>query len=224
MEQVAAPIYKTFTNPRTTILGAPGQVELHLTAEGPSVEAVASALEALAAACARRSRAHLQRGRLRAARGGGGAAAGARAHPGPRRIVHGRPARRAADSVPGASAFLERGYVTYSNASKVELLGVDPALLDRRAPSPRRSARGHGGRGARAPRGPTSAWPSPASRARTAARRKSRSAWSSSPPRGAAGDRVRRVHFPGGRDRVRFQASQAALEMMRRGLLGLGPL
>src|SRR5688572_17242685 len=48
VEQVAAPIYKTFTNPRTTILGAPGQVELHLTAEGPSAEAVAERLEALA--------------------------------------------------------------------------------------------------------------------------------------------------------------------------------
>jgi hypothetical protein len=35
---------------------------------------------------------------------------------------------------------------------------------------------------------------------------------------------VRRIHFLGARDRVRFQASQAAFEMLRRGLLGLGPL
>jgi nicotinamide mononucleotide (NMN) deamidase PncC len=40
---------------------------------------------------------------------------------------------------------------------------------------------------------------------------------------GAAGTRVRKAHFPGGRERVRYQASQAALEMMRRGLLGLAP-
>jgi len=41
---------------------------------------------------------------------------------------------------------------------------------------------------------------------------------------GAAGERVRRVHFPSERDRVRFQATQSAMEMIRRGLLGLSPL
>jgi 2'-5' RNA ligase len=40
---------------------------------------------------------------------------------------------------------------------------------------------------------------------------------------GAAGDRVRRVHFPSDRDRVRYQSTQSALEMIRRGLLGLSP-
>jgi nicotinamide-nucleotide amidase len=38
---------------------------------------------------------------------------------------------------------------------------------------------------------------------------------------GAAGDRTRRAHFPGVRERVRFQATQAALEMIRRGLAKL---
>ncbi len=33
--------------------------------------------------------------------------------------------------VPGASAMVERGFVTYSNASKTELLGVDKALIER---------------------------------------------------------------------------------------------
>ena len=41
---------------------------------------------------------------------------------------------------------------------------------------------------------------------------------------GAAGTRVRRATFPGDRARVRHQATQAALEMIRRGLLGLAPL
>ena len=41
---------------------------------------------------------------------------------------------------------------------------------------------------------------------------------------GAAGERTRRFHFPGDRDRVRFQSTQAALEMLRRGLLALPPL
>ena len=32
-------------------------------------------------------------------------------------------------AVPGSSAAVERGYVTYSNAAKVEAIGVDPALI-----------------------------------------------------------------------------------------------
>ena len=32
--------------------------------------------------------------------------------------------------IPGASAVFERGYVTYSNRAKVELLGVDAAQID----------------------------------------------------------------------------------------------
>ncbi len=31
--------------------------------------------------------------------------------------------------VPGSSAAFERGFVTYSNAAKAEMLGVDPALI-----------------------------------------------------------------------------------------------
>ncbi len=30
-------------------------------------------------------------------------------------------------AVPGSSAVVERGYVTYSNAAKAEAIGVDPA-------------------------------------------------------------------------------------------------
>lgn len=32
--------------------------------------------------------------------------------------------------VPGSSSVFERGYVTYSNISKTELLGVEPALIE----------------------------------------------------------------------------------------------
>ena len=33
-------------------------------------------------------------------------------------------------AVPGSSAAFERGFVTYSNAAKAEMLGVDPELID----------------------------------------------------------------------------------------------
>ncbi len=35
----------------------------------------------------------------------------------------------AVTDIPGSSGWLDRGFVVYSNDSKVELLGVDPALL-----------------------------------------------------------------------------------------------
>jgi len=33
--------------------------------------------------------------------------------------------------VPGSSAVVDRGFVTYSNAAKTEMLGVDPGLIER---------------------------------------------------------------------------------------------
>src|SRR5262245_45616957 len=224
VEQVAAPIYKTFTNPRTTILGAPGQVELHLTAEGTSAEAVAERLEALAGALreALPGRVYSEDGRelsevvaallverkltLAVAESCTGGLLAARL-----------------TSVPGASAFLERGYVTYSNRSKVELLGVDPGMLASAgavsaetaaamAAGARRAARADIGVAITGVAGPDGGTPEkPVGLVFIATE-------------GPAGDRVRRIHFPGVRERVRFQASQAALEMLRRGLLGLGPL
>jgi len=32
--------------------------------------------------------------------------------------------------IPGSSAVVERGFVTYSNAAKTDMLGVDPALIE----------------------------------------------------------------------------------------------
>lgn len=37
-------------------------------------------------------------------------------------------------SVPGASAWFERGFVTYSNLSKQQMLGIDEALINRYGP------------------------------------------------------------------------------------------
>jgi competence/damage-inducible protein CinA-like protein len=224
VEQIAAPIYKTFANPRTTILGAAGQVELHLTAQGSSADAVAQRLEALASALreALPGRVYSEDGRelpevvaaliikrkltLTVAESCTGGLLASRL-----------------TSVPGASAFLDRGYVTYSNRSKVELLGVDPAVLASAgavsaetaaamAAGARRAARADIGVAITGIAGPDGGTPEkPVGLVFIATE-------------GAAGDRVRRIHFPGSRERVRFQASQAALEMLRRGLLGLGPL
>lgn len=38
---------------------------------------------------------------------------------------------QALTAIPGSSAWFDRGFVTYSNASKTEMLGVSPVLIDR---------------------------------------------------------------------------------------------
>jgi nicotinamide-nucleotide amidase len=225
VEQLVAPIYTRFANPTTTILGGAGQVELHLTAEGASAEAAAARIDELAAAIreALAGRVYsdddrelpevvaglLKERRLRVAVA--------------ESCTGGLLAARLTDGA-GASEFLERGYVTYSNRSKVELLGVDPLLLETAgavseevaaamATGARRAAGADVGvaiTGIAGPGGGTA--DKPVGLVFIALE-------------GAAGTRVRRAHFPyGGRQRVRFQATQAALEMLRRGLLGLAPL
>jgi nicotinamide-nucleotide amidase len=223
VEQAVAPVYKTFTNPRTTILGAPGQVELHLTASGASEAEAEARIEALAAGLRERlpGRIYGEDGRelpevvADLLRGRGLTLALAESCTG------GLLTARLTE-VPGASRFLERAYVTYSNRAKAELLGVEAALLDsvgavsaevaaamaagvRRAAG---SAIGVAITGIAGPDGGSAE--KPVGLVYLALD-------------GAAGTRVRKAHFPGGRERVRYQASQAALEMMRRGLLGLAP-
>jgi nicotinamide-nucleotide amidase len=221
---VVAPVYKTFTNPRTTILGGPGQVELHLTAEGASAEEAQARIESLAAPIRERLAGRiysedgrelnevvgtmLQERRLMLAiaescTGG---------------LLSARMTERA-----GSSAYFDRGWVTYSNRSKVEDLGIDVALIDRHgavseeaaramAAAARERARADIGVGITGIAGPGGGTPEkPVGLVFIALS-------------GAAGDRVRRVHFPSDRDRVRYQSTQSALEMIRRGLLGLSPL
>jgi nicotinamide-nucleotide amidase len=224
VEQVVAPVYTTFTNPRTTILGAPGETELHLTAEGRSEAEAEERLEALAKALRERlpgsiysedgRRLHEVVASLLAERGLTLALAES--------CTGGMLASRLTE-LPGSSAFLERGYVTYSNRAKVDLLGVDPALLESvgavsaetaqaMAAGARRAAGTDIGVGITGIAGPGGGTPEkPVGLVFLAIA-------------GAAGDRVRRVHFPGDRGRVRRQAVQGALEMIRRGLLRVAPL
>jgi competence/damage-inducible protein CinA-like protein len=224
VEQAVAPLYTTFTNPRTTILSAPGQVELHLTAEGTSPAAAEERIEALASGMRERlaGRIYSEDGRelhqvvasLLRERGLTLSVAES--------CTGGLLAARLTE-VPGSSTFFERGFVTYGNRAKTELLGVDASLIDSlgavseevaraMAAGARRSAGADIGIGITGIAGPDGG--------------------SAEKPvglvyialDGSAGTRVRRTQFIGERDRVRYQASQAALEMVRRGLLGLAPL
>lgn len=224
VDQAAAPVYKTFTNPRTTILGAAGQVELHLTAEGRSSAEAEERIEALAVGIrqALPGRIFSEDGRelpevvadlLRDRRRTVALAES---------CTGGLLSARLTD-VAGASAYLDRAFVTYSNRAKVEELGVDGGLVERvgavseevaaaMAAGARRVAGTDIGVGITGIAGPDGGTPEkPVGLVYVALE-------------GAAGTRVRRAVFPGGRERVRYQATQVALEMLRRGLLGLAPL
>jgi nicotinamide-nucleotide amidase len=224
VDQLAAPVYSRFENPKTTILGAVGQVELHLVAHGDGDAEAESRIEELAAALREalpgrvfsedgRELPHVVVGLLRE-RGLTLALAES--------CTGGLLSARITD-VPGASAVLERAFVTYANRAKVEETGVDPVLLEAHgavseevAAALARGARrvagadvGVGITGIAGPDGGTAE--KPVGLVFVAMD-------------GAAGTRTRRSIFPGGRERVRFQATQVALEMLRRGLLGLPPL
>jgi nicotinamide-nucleotide amidase len=224
VEQLVAPVYTTFTNPRTTILGAPGQVELHLTAAGASEGEAEERLEALASRIREvlSGRVYSEDGQelhevvagLLVARGLRVALAES--------CTGGQLSARLTE-IPGASRFFDRAYLTYENRAKVEDLGIDPALIgsmgavssevaQAMASATRRKAQvdvavavtgiaGPGGGSAEKPVGLVFIAID-----------------------GAAGTRVRRCFFPGERARVQVQATQAALEMVRRGLLGLAAL
>jgi nicotinamide-nucleotide amidase len=224
VDQLAAPVYSRFENPKTTILGAPGQVELHLVAEAEYEAEAGERLDALAAAlrAALPGRVYSEDGRelpqvvcelmrerqltLALAESCTGGLLSARV-----------------TEVPGASAVLERGIATYANAAKTEELGVPAELLETKgavsdevaaamAAGVRRVASTDVGVGITGIAGPDGGTPEkPVGLVYVAID-------------GAAGTRVRRNLLPGGRERVRFQTTQIALEMLRRGLLGLPPL
>jgi nicotinamide-nucleotide amidase len=219
VEQLVAPIYKTFTNPRTTILGAAGQVELHLTAEAASEAEAEARVEALAQPirAVLPGRIFSEDGRelhevvaaLLVERGLTLALAES--------CTAGLIAARLTD-VPGSSRFLERGYVVYSNRSKSEALGVDAALIEAHGAVSEEVARalaegvlrasgadiGAAVTGIAGPDGGTADKPVGLTYLAIS---------------GAAGERVRRAQFPGERWRVREQAVKALLDLLRRGLL-----
>jgi nicotinamide-nucleotide amidase len=221
VEQIIAPVYKPFSNPRTTILGGASEVELQLVARGETPEAAEQHLEALAAAlrtalpgriyCEDGSELHEAVAALLASRGLTLAVA---------ESCTGGLLSARLTSVPGSSAFMDRAWVTYSNQAKVEMLGVEQRLLEAHGAVSEEVARAMADGARRAagsdvavavtgiagPGGGTA--DKPVGLVFVALS-------------GAAGDRVRRLLLIGDRDRVRRQACVIALEMMRRGLLGL---
>jgi nicotinamide-nucleotide amidase len=135
VDAIAEPVYKKWISQpvpiSTTILAVLGQIELHLTASAGSREAADKALESAVA-------------ELQAVLGPSVYSVDGR----PLEAVVGDMLRQSrltiaiAESctgglltsrltdVPGSSDYVERGFVCYSNRSKTELVGVDPSLIE----------------------------------------------------------------------------------------------
>ena len=123
--------------------------------------------------------------------------------------------------VPGSSAYVRAAWVAYSNDAKVAALGVDAerlathgAVSEAVAEAMADGARGRAGAdvglavtGVAGPGGGSADKPVG-------------TVWVALAGPGSA-RRARRLQLPGERDRVKFQASQAALDMLRRALLRL---
>jgi nicotinamide-nucleotide amidase len=224
VDQLAAPVYTRFENPKTTILGSPGQVELHLVASATSEAGADARIDLLAAALkqALPHRVYSDDGRdlpqvvVALLRERGLTVSLAESCTG------GLLAARLTD-VPGASEVFERGFVTYANQAKVEELGIDPALVERHgsvsvevavamAEGACRVAGAQVGVGITGIAGPDGGTAEkPVGLVFIALE-------------GPFGRQVRRNLFPGGRERVRYQSTQVAFELLRRALLGLPPL
>jgi nicotinamide-nucleotide amidase len=130
VEQLVAPIYKTFTNPVTTILGGASEVELQLVGTGATEAEAQERVEALAGKIREvlGPRVFTESGetieqvvaRLLTERGLKLALAES--------CTGGLVTSRLV-SIPGASSFLDRAFVTYSDQAKMDELGVSEATL-----------------------------------------------------------------------------------------------
>jgi nicotinamide-nucleotide amidase len=219
VDQHAQPIYSRWTSQRvpiaTTILAVLGQIELHLTARADSREAADAALdEAVAQLSSELGDAIysvegrpletvvgdlLRERRLKIAIA--------------ESCTGGLLASRLTD-VPGSSTYVESGAVCYSNESKTEWLGVPAALIEQHGAvsEPVASAMAAGirsragvnvGVGVTGIAGPDGGTPQkPVGTVAIAVQTDDDA-------------RVRTFQFLGGRDMVKFQASQAALNMVR---------
>jgi len=225
-DEMLQPLYREWdrATPRisATILAALGQIELHLSARDPSAETTRTALEtAVQQVCAvlgedvfSTSGEPMEAvvGDLLVSRGYRIALAES--------CTGGMVTSRLTD-VPGSSRYVDRAVVVYANAAKTELLGVPPELMEAHgavsepvavamAEGVRRRAAVDVGVGVTGIAGPDGGTPEkPVGTVAIAAAID-------------ATTHVRTFRFHGEREQVKFQASQAALDMVRRKLRSQG--
>ena len=219
VDSCVQPIYQPWTSAAvpisTTILAVLGQIELHLTAQAESAAAAEPVLDAAVAALedALDGAVYSVDGRALEVVVGELLRAKALTLAVAESCTGGLLASRLTD-VPGSSDYVERGVVCYSNRSKVELAGVPPTLIEAHGavsePVARAMAEGvranagtRVGLGITGIAGPGGGTPDkPVGTVAVAV---------------AVDDevRVKTFQFVGGREHVKFQASQAAMNLLR---------
>ena len=226
VETVTHPIYSAWqaSEPRieTTILSSLGQIELHLSTRAPCSEEAEQHLDAATAELA----AVLGRDLFSSDGSSLEAVVGGLLRRHALRVAvaesctGGLVTSRLTD-VPGSSAYLDSAWVAYSNRAKTVALGVEAELMeahgavsetvaDAMAEGARARAGVDVGLGVTGIAGPGGG----------SADKPVGTVWVALAGPGSA-RRARRLQLPGERERVKFQASQAALDMLRRALLRL---
>jgi nicotinamide-nucleotide amidase len=219
LDQRIAPIYTRYKNIETTVLARPGQVEVRLTARGKNKEEAERLVSELGDQIDRelheyiftRSEQTLEQvvGELLTAKNATISVAES--------CTGGLLAHRLTN-VSGSSRYFMSGIVTYSNESKMELAGIPPLLLEMQGAVSAEVAQGLaecvrqranttigvGITGIAGPTGGSEAKPVGTVHVAVAL------------PTGTV---QRQFLFPGDRERIRWQASQAGLDMVRRELL-----
>jgi nicotinamide-nucleotide amidase len=218
LDQLIAPVYTKVANPATTILAGGGDIQIHLRARAESEEEAGALLAAVARPIEELlgDRVYSRDGspleaivglRLRE-RGATVATA---------ESCTGGMLGQRITSIPGSSEYFAGGFVTYTNAIKIALLGVDPALLEAHT----------------AVSEPVAIQMAARARERTGASYALSVTGVAGPDGGTdelpvgtvfiglagpGGASARRFRFPGDRARIRAFACQAALDMLRRRL------
>lgn len=215
LDSLIAPVYTKYTNPATTILAGASDIHINLRARGATMEEVERLLaevgppiEALLGdRLYSRAGETLEAvvGKLLRKRGATLVAAES--------CTGGIVAERIT-SVPGASDYFAGGFVVYSDAVKMKLLGVDPQLIERHTAVSEEVARAMA-EGARSQMGASCA---------IAITGEAGPESATGAPIGTvflgfadeAGTDARKLHFVGDRSRIRSLAAQSALDFVRR--------
>jgi nicotinamide-nucleotide amidase len=216
-----APIYQKYKNPETTILAKPGQVEVRLTARGKSADEAERLLQELAEQIETALDGYIfTNGEQTLEEIVGMYLVMKQATIAVAESCTGGLVAERLTNVPGSSRYFLSGIVSYSNQSKIDLAGIPPLLLEMQGAVSEEVARGLAesvrekvgatiGVGVTGIAGPSGgSTDKPVGTVHIAV----------SSPQGVE---HRRFLFPGGRDRVRMQASQAALDLVRRVLIGM---
>jgi nicotinamide-nucleotide amidase len=219
LDHLIAPVYTKFTNPATTILASPGDIQVHLRARSNTEEAAERLLaeagdpveQLLGDRIFSRNGDSLEAvvGAQLRARGATMAVAES--------CTGGMVAERIT-SIPGSSDYFLGGFLVYSNPMKERVLGVDPELINRHGAVSAEVAQAMAEQ-ARSVTGATYA----VSTTGEAGPESASGAPVGTVYIGIAGpDRAadaRKLNLPGDRTRIRMFAAQAALDALRRRLM-----